>query len=291
MKHTITALLVATVLGGSLLVLPTASSAQVGIGVSIRIGPPEMPYYPQPPIPGDGYIWTPGYWGYSNDGYFWVPGTWVLAPAVGLLWTPGWWGWNGGYYAWHQGYWGPQVGYYGGIDYGYGYNGHGYAGGYWKHGAFYYNRSVNNVYGTNIRNTYNRADNNDRRTPRISYNGGPHGINARPTSAEQAADRGHHVLPTAIQMQHERGARANPAQRVSPKHRMPEIAATPQPGKFTGSGVVRVNPAKGTYDIPAKDNSAETNNHAKQRPTVKQKPRDNPKRPPKQDGGRPPPIR
>ena len=113
-------------------------------------------------------------------GYFWVPGTWVLAPAVGLLWTPGWWGWGGGYYAWHRGYWGPQVGYYGGINYGHGYNGHGYKGGYWQHGAFHYNRSVNNVNGANIHNTYSKAVANDSRFSRISYNGGPHGINARP---------------------------------------------------------------------------------------------------------------
>ena len=41
----------------------------------------------------------------------------------------------------HEGYWGPHVGFYGGIDYGFGYTGAGYAGGYWNNGAFYYNRS------------------------------------------------------------------------------------------------------------------------------------------------------
>src|SRR5271165_2994273 len=45
-------------------------------------------------MPGEGYIWTPGYWAYDydyNDNY-WVPGTWVLAPQVGYLWTPPYWG-------------------------------------------------------------------------------------------------------------------------------------------------------------------------------------------------------
>jgi WXXGXW repeat (2 copies) len=263
MKRLFTPLTIVAALGVSMLVLPMVSMAQDSIDVSVRVGPPEMPYYPQPPIPGDGYIWTPGYWGYSNAGYFWVPGTWVLAPAVGLLWTPGWWGWGGGYYAWHRGYWGPHVGYYGGINYGYGYNGHGYAGGYWQHGAFHYNRSVNNVNGANIHNTYSKAVVNDSRSSRISYNGGPNGINARPTSAEQAADRGHEIAPTGVQMQHEHAANSNPAQHVSSGHHMPEVAATPQPGRFSGSGVVHVNPANGSYEHAVNGNSANSKNRTK----------------------------
>ena len=79
----------------------------------------------------------------------------MLAPEVGFLWTPGYWGWGGNAYFWHAGYWGPQVGFYGGIDYGYGYYGNGYQGGYWHGRDFYYNRAVNRVNVTNIHNTYN----------------------------------------------------------------------------------------------------------------------------------------
>ena len=61
----------------SMLFLSTASFAQVG--VSVRIAPPELPVYEQPICPGDGYIWTPGYWAWDGD-YYWVPGTWVMAP-------------------------------------------------------------------------------------------------------------------------------------------------------------------------------------------------------------------
>ncbi len=70
-----------------------------------------------------GYLWTPGYWAWSDDiqDYYWVPGTWVLAPQPGYLWTPGYWGGEGAVFLWHAGYWGPQVGFYGGINYGYGY--------------------------------------------------------------------------------------------------------------------------------------------------------------------------
>src|SRR5882757_5667005 len=115
----------ATVAGAS------ASLAQI---VSIVVAPPILPVYEQPPIPAAGYMWTPGYWAYGDDGYFWVPGTWVQPPSVGVLWTPGYWGWSNGVYAWNAGYWGPHIGYYGGINYGYGYVGTGYAGGYWSGG-------------------------------------------------------------------------------------------------------------------------------------------------------------
>jgi hypothetical protein len=49
--------------------------------------PPELPAYEQPPCPGDNYMWTPGYWNYTQTGYFWVPGVWVVAPFIGALWT------------------------------------------------------------------------------------------------------------------------------------------------------------------------------------------------------------
>jgi hypothetical protein len=63
--------------------LPTASSA--GVFVSITVAPPLLPVYVQPICPGEGYIWTPGYWAYGDNGYYWVPGTWVLAPRVGFF--------------------------------------------------------------------------------------------------------------------------------------------------------------------------------------------------------------
>ena len=47
----------------------------------------------------------------------------VNPPYVNALWTPGYWGYGGfgGFgYSWYPGYWGPYVGYYGGIDYGFG---------------------------------------------------------------------------------------------------------------------------------------------------------------------------
>src|SRR3974390_776018 len=128
-KRSIAALLIVTCLGCGALALPGTAAAQFEF--SVTIAPPALPAYEQPPIPARCYIWAPGYWSYGEYGYFWVPGTWVEPPEVGLLWTPGYWGWSEGFFVWSPGYWAPQVGFYGGVNYGFGDFGHGHAGGYW----------------------------------------------------------------------------------------------------------------------------------------------------------------
>ena len=105
-RSKIRTLLIAAAIAVPMLTLP-AAQAHAGIILSINIAPPVLPVYAQPVCPGDGYIWTPGYWAYGDDGYFWVPGTWVMAPEDGYLWTPGYWGWDNGVYLFHEGYWGP----------------------------------------------------------------------------------------------------------------------------------------------------------------------------------------
>ncbi len=145
--------------------------------------PPPLPDYEQPAIPGPGYIWTPGYWGWASAGYYWVPGVWVAPPYYGALWTPPYWGFFGGRYGFIHGYWGRYVGFYGGVNYGYGYIGRGYQGGYWHGNDFYYNRTVNNVSNVHITNVYNRTIVNNINVTnynRASYNGGPHGVQLRP---------------------------------------------------------------------------------------------------------------
>jgi len=221
-----------------LLAISSAAPAQMSVGVSIRVGPPPLPVYVQPVCPGDGFIWSPGYWAWGPDGYFWVPGTWVRPPRVGVLWTPGYWGWGEGVYVWHAGYWGPHIGFYGGINYGFGYGGVGYEGGYWERGAFVYNRAVNNVNVTVIHNTYNKTVVNNVTVNRVSYNGGTGGIGARPNPAEQAAIREQHVAATAEQSQHERASGSNRALLASSNHGQPPVAATPRAGAFSGNGVV-----------------------------------------------------
>ena len=74
-----------------------------------------------------------------------MDGDWVYPPYMGALWTPGYWGWGGGVYFWNPGYWGRRVGYYGGINYGFGYFGTGFWGGYWRGGRFFYNGEYNHL--------------------------------------------------------------------------------------------------------------------------------------------------
>lgn len=203
-------------------VLPVQSFA--GIFISATIAPPPLPVYTQPPCPAYGYMWTPGYWGYGSAGYFWVPGVWVRPPAAGLLWTPGYWGWNAGMYAWHAGYWGPHVGFYGGINYGFGYGGVGFGGGYWRGGNFFYNRSVTNVNTTIIHNTYNKTViNNTTINNRTSFNGGAGGVRATPTTAEMLAAREQHYQPTANQMAHVQAASQSRGQLYSANRGQPAV--------------------------------------------------------------------
>jgi YXWGXW repeat-containing protein len=234
----------------AVLMIPAPSRAQVAVGISVGFAPPDLPVYEQPPCPGEGYVWTPGYWAYdANDGYYWVPGTWVLAP-VGLLWTPGYWGWQNSVYVWYPGYWGPVVGFYGGINYGYGYVGTGYEGGYWNHGAFYYNRSVNNVH--NVTNVYNKTVINNVTVNNVSFNGGQGGTNARPTAAQEAAARTPHTEPVAAQVRHEQEARTNRSQFASVNHGKPGVAATERPAEFTSKGAVSAKAAAPYNPPPAK---------------------------------------
>jgi hypothetical protein len=227
-----------------LLAIPAASSAQIIL--TIGIAPPPLPVYEQPLCPSAGYLWTPGYWAYAQEGYFWVPGTWVMAPEPGFLWTPGYWGWNESAFVFNEGYWGPQVGFYGGVNYGFGYGGVGFEGGEWRSGAFFYNRSVSNV--TNITNVYTKTVIvNNVTVNHVSYNGGEGGIAARPNAEEEKAANEKHVPATSEQTRHVQAASTNHQLYESVNHGKPAIAATPKPGVFNGKAVVAAKAAAPTY--------------------------------------------
>ena len=200
--------------------------AQIGLGVTITIAPPMLPVYLQPPMPGIGYIWTPGYWAYGDAAYYWVPGVWVEPPGVGLYWTPGYWGWSGGIYRFSAGYWGPQVGYYGGINYGYGYGGSGYQGGEWRGRDFHYNQSNNNFGAVHVTHIYEGpATQHQGEAP--SFNG-PHGTQARPNPREEQAGRLGHVQPTAQQERHGQAAAQDHAARAPGNGGHPAPGSAPQ---------------------------------------------------------------
>jgi hypothetical protein len=243
-----------------LLAMSFASSAQISVGISIRIAPPELPVYDQPISPGDDYIWTPGYWAYGDEDYYWVPGTWVEAPEVGYLWTPGYWGGDGDGYIFHEGYWGTEVGFYGGISYGYGYFGRGYEGGRWDNGHFDYNQAVSHVDVSRSHNVYNTRVEDSSRGNRVSFNGGNGGVQVRATSQEEAAGRQRHIAPVAAQTQHNESARANPELRASTNHGKPPIAATAKPGAFQDGGTVAAKEGGAVHTAPAANNNARPNN-------------------------------
>jgi hypothetical protein len=219
---------------------PAPAKAQIGVGISIRIAPPAIPVYVQPPCPVEGYLWTPGYWAYGDAGYYWVPGVWIAPPRVGLLWTPGYWGWGGGIYAWHGGYWGPHVGFYGGVNYGFGYGGVGFVGGEWRGGRFAYNTAVVNVNTTVVRNVYVNKTVIVNNTSHVAFNGGPGGIGARPSQAELAASREPHVQPTTAQISHQHMASTNRANFASENHGRPATAAMSRVNAREGNQQARV---------------------------------------------------
>ena len=204
------------------------SYAQAQIFVSVRIGPPPLPVYVQPPCPTDGYLWNPGYWAYGPMGYYWVPGVWVAPPRVGLLWTPGWWGFGDGIYAWHGGYWGPHVGFYGGVNYGFGYGGFGFVGGGWYGSSFRYNTAVVNVNTTAVRNVYVDhtviINNNTAVYNRASFNG-PGGVMAQPRPEERAWEHEQHLQPTGHQLAHLQTASEDRTQWASANHGRPMVAS------------------------------------------------------------------
>lgn len=163
---------------------------QTSVTVKTQQAPPPLPDYVQPACPGDGYIWTPGYWSWATNDYYWVPGLWTMPPAINLLWTPGYWGFMDGFYGWYPGYWGSQVGYYGGINYGFGYFGTGFYGGRWERGHFMYNTAVWHV-DKNIHNTYvNKVNININNRNKSSFNGSG-GVNYRPNKDELRGIQNH----------------------------------------------------------------------------------------------------
>jgi len=226
--------------------------------VSASTAPPALPEYNQPECPQDGYLWQPGFWAYSlnNNGYYWVPGAWVAPPDAGLLWTPPFWGFDAGIYLFHAGYWGNSIGFYGGINYGYGYGGIGFVGGEWHEGHFRYNTAVVRVNTTIIHNTYidRTVVNNTVINNRSSFNGRG-GIMAKPNDHELAAMHEHHIMATAEQNRNQRIAREDKSQFASANGGRPASLATPKvPSRttnFTGgqrmggnSGTTNANPGQ-----------------------------------------------
>ena len=234
-----------------------AAYGQLVLGVSVNEAPPPLPVYDQPPIPAPGYLWVPGYWAWSeNGGYYWVPGTWILPPRAGLVWTPGYWGSEEGVYVFHVGYWGSHIGFYGGVDYGFGYDGIGYEGGFWKNGRFFYNSAVNKL-TVSVTNVYSKPVAIERRS-NASFSGGKGGTTAKATSAQLAAEWENHIAATPEQRRHAEAASKDPALSLSRNHGYPVVAATAHAGLFKGPEVVAAHTDKPTEALNAPAGSKAT---------------------------------
>lgn len=218
-------------LAALLCLIPASSYA--GVFISVGFAPPVLPVYVQPECPEPGYIWTPGYWAYGDDGYYWVPGAWVPAPYEGALWTPPYWGWDNSVYVFHPGYWGHHVGYYGGLNYGFGYFGIGFVGGEWHGREFAYNTAVVNVNRTVIRNVYvNKTVINNVtvvRDSHVAYAGGPGGVRHDPTPQERSFMHESHTAPTSFQQQHIQAARMDHANYFKANNGHPQTVAVARP--------------------------------------------------------------
>ena len=268
------------ILAAAVSIIPAASFA--GIFVSIGIGaPPVLPVYVQPVCPASGYMWTPGYWSYADDGgYYWVPGAWVLAPYPGALWTPGYWAYGPGGYAWNAGYWGLHVGFYGGVNYGFGYGGRGFEGGYWNGGVFRYNTAIVHVDNVRFHNVvYNKTVINNYNSSRVSFNGGHGGIDARPTADEQRWAHEQRTEPLAAQHQNEMRAGQNRAQFANVNHGRPENLAHSEPASFNRSMQMNNNRPAANVNRPAANqnfNRPQGNNYnASRTPTQTYRPQTN----------------
>ena len=264
------------IVGAALAIAPAASFA--GVFISVGFAPPALPVYTQPICPGDGYLWNPGYWAYGDDGYYWVPGVWVQPPSVGLLWTPGYWGWGGSAFIFHEGYWGPHVGFYGGINYGFGFGGSGFYGGEWRGGHFAYNTAYSNVNAAVIHNTYiNRAtiNNTNISNSHTSFNGGAGGIQARPTSQEANYEHENHIPPTSVQQSHIQAAHSNPANFAKTNGGHPAMAAIQRPGATNTAVAARgATPASNRLGNPSPNNARPAGQQVNQRQntTAEQRP-------------------
>ncbi len=256
-------------------VVPASSFA--GVFISVGFAPPMLPVYDQPPCPEEGLMWMPGYWAYGDEGYFWVPGTWVPAPYEGALWTPPYWGWSEGLFVFHPGYWGRHVGYYGGVNYGYGYMGVGFVGGMWRGHDFVYNRAVMRVDDRHVRNTYEDRNIVERNTVvnegHVAFSGGPGGIRHDAMPEERLGEHENHLGATSFQVSHESSAMGDRNAYATRNGGHPQYMAVPHPmnqgsqpnprGSYQnepGGKAGAVGGYQGVYQGPGNENRGNQNN-------------------------------
>jgi hypothetical protein len=198
-------------------------SASPSDAVSSAETPPPVPAEDQPTLPEDGYLWTPGYWYWREPKYFWIPGAWVRPPQFGVLWTPAYWSRAGSVFVFHPGHWGSTVGFYGGINYGYGYLGNGYAGGHWIGNSFAYNNAVNHLSPAVAHHTYAESIPNQGSRGGLDYTGRPLGTTPQAVSPRPSPPRSVNKPATTTTVQRT----SEPAPYPVESNRPPAVLKTP----------------------------------------------------------------
>jgi hypothetical protein len=126
------------------------------------------------------------------------------------------------------------VGFYGGINYGYGYGGNGYSGGRWQGGHFSYNTAVNNVSPSNVHHTYADRSAVNASTGNVSYNGGNGGVQAQPTAQQRQFSSERHTQATSVQQAYVRAASQDRGQLASANGGTPATLTAARPQAYTG---------------------------------------------------------
>jgi len=93
----------------AIFVFATPATAQLHIGVGIRIGPPPAPkeevVVTRPPHRG--WVWIPGNyeWRSRHHKYVWVKGHWIKPPRAHAVWIPGRWEQRNNEWVYFEGRW------------------------------------------------------------------------------------------------------------------------------------------------------------------------------------------
>jgi hypothetical protein len=140
------------------------------------------------------------------------------------------------------------------VNYGFGYMGIGFVGGFWSGTVFRYNTAVTNVNRTVIRNVYvdrNIVNRTIITNNRVSFNG-PRGVMARPMPQEQMAMRERHFQPTPTQFAHQQSAGQDRAQLASFNHGRPPVVAMDSVNgrRFNPQGRIANNVSSGRVTAP-----------------------------------------
>jgi hypothetical protein len=124
----------------------------------------------------------------------------------------------------------------------------GFGGGHWNGGFFAYNTAVMNIgVGAGFHSTFvDRTVIVNNNFSHTSFNGGPGGIQARPSAQEQQWSHENHIAPTAEQQSHYQSAQGNRANFASANGGHPANAAFSRPGSTAGA--VAARGAAGTRD-------------------------------------------